>query len=75
LTPVGRNGRLAAMHKIGDLFSDMGMLLFIFDQEETDGVLYWICDDLSGKSSGPLWYRDEYVTEGKQELLDRLKEQ
>lgn len=64
-------------HNIGDLFMEMGTLLMIVGQERSrgDDELYWLCDDLSGGSSGLLWYKDEYVTEGKKELLDRLKEQ
>lgn len=77
MTPATITDRLAAMtHKIGDLFSDSGLMLMIVGQDrgDVDGEMYWICDDISGESSGFLWYRDEYVTEGKQELVDRLKE-
>ena len=75
MTPAGRSGRLAAMHKIGDLFvDDMGMLLMIVSHDRNPAEeLYWICDDVIG-NTGKFWYKTEEVTAGKK-LLDRMKEQ
>lgn len=73
LTPATITDRLAAMtHNVGDLFiDDMDLLLMVVEYTH-DG--YWICEDVSGRSSGTLWYKTDEVTAGKK-LLDKAKNQ
>lgn len=77
MTPATITDKLAAMtHKIGDLFLDMDVILMLVERKRSQqtGKWYWICEDMSGRSSGLLWFSDKEVTAGKK-LLDWAKEQ
>ena len=76
MTPATITDRLAAMtHKIGDLFLDMDVILMLVERKRsTNGKWYWLCEDMSGRSSGQVWFSDKEITAGKK-LLDWSKEQ
>ena len=77
MTPATITDRLAAMtHNIGDLFMDMDVILMLVERRrsQTNGKWYWICEDMSGKSSGQVWFNEKEITAGKK-LLDKAKNQ